>query len=143
LQAEAMASEVSAALRRSVVERAKGACEYCQLHQDFSIYTHEVDHVTATKHGGKTILENLALACLPCNRRKGSDLTSFDPETGEIARLFDPRSQIWSEHFTIERGRILGLTAVGRTTVALLKFNTPTAVLNRQLWQQLQLKMGD
>jgi 5-methylcytosine-specific restriction endonuclease McrA len=78
-----MASEVSAALRRSVIERAKGACEYCQLHQDFSIYTHEVDHVTATKHGGKTILENLALACLPCNRRKGSDLTSFDPETGK------------------------------------------------------------
>jgi hypothetical protein len=131
-------SEVTAALRRLVVSRAGESCEYCKLHQRFSIYTHEVDHVTATKHGGKTVSENLALSCLPCNRSKGSDLTSFDPETGELTRLFDPRSQIWSEHFELVRGRIRGISAVGRTTVTLLKFNTPTAVLNRQLWQQVQ-----
>jgi hypothetical protein len=131
-------SEVTAALRRLVVSRAGESCEYCKLHQRFSIYTHEVDHVIATKHGGKTVSENLALSCLPCNRSKGSDLTSFDPETGELTRLFDPRSQIWSEHFELVRGRIRGISAVGRTTVTLLKFNTPTAVLNRQLWQQVQ-----
>ena len=133
-----MGSDVTAALRRSVIDRAEGKCEYCTLHQDFSIYTHEIDHTIATKHGGRTVFENLALACLACNRHKGSDLTSFDPETGEVTRLFDPRSQGWSEHFVIDRGRIRGLTAIGRTTVVLLKFNTPTAVLNRQLWQQVQ-----
>jgi HNH endonuclease len=133
-----MASEVTAALRRLVIERANGLCEYCQLHQDFSIYTHEVDHVIATKHGGQTILENLALACLSCNRHKGSDLTSFDPETGAVTQLFNPRSQAWSDHFGVDQGRIQGISAVGRTTVALLQFNTPIAVLNRQLRQSAQ-----
>jgi HNH endonuclease len=102
---------------------------------------HEIDHVIATKHGGETILENLALACLSCNRHKGSDLTSFDPQTNEVTRLFDPRSQIWSEHFELDRGRIRGISAIGRTTVKLLKFNTPTAVLNRQLWQNVQSEL--
>lgn len=83
-------------------------------------------------------MENLALSCLSCNRHKGSDLTSFDPVTGDVTRLFDPRSQVWAEHFELDRGRIRGLSAIGRTTVMLLKFNTPTAVLNRQLWQQVQ-----
>lgn len=133
-----MESDVSAALRRVVIERSQGKCEYCTLHQDFSIYTHEIDHVIATKHSGRTVLENLALSCLPCNRHKGSDLTSFDPLTGEVSRLFDPRLQVWSEHFELDRGRIQGLSATGRTTVYLLKFNTPTAILSRQLLQQVQ-----
>lgn len=133
-----MPSEVSVALRRSVIELSKGKCEYCTLHQDFSIYTHEIDHVIAMKHGGRTVIENLALSCLSCNRHKGSDLTSFDPVTGDVTRLFDPRSQVWAEHFELDRGRIRGLSAIGRTTVMLLKFNTSTAVLNRQLWQQVQ-----
>ncbi len=133
-----MPSEVSASLRRSVIERSQVKCEYCKLHQDFSIYTHEIDHVIAMKHGGRTVLENLALSCLSCNRHKGSDLTSFDPLTGDVTRLFDPRSQVWAEYFELDRGRIQGLSAIGRTTVMLLKFNTPTAVLNRQLWQQVQ-----
>ena len=129
MASDVSAAFVSAALRRSVIERAQGKCEYCQLHQDFSIYTHEIDHVIATKHGGRSILENLALSCLSCNRHKGSDLTSFDPLTLEVTRLFDPRPQIWSEHFELDRGRIQGRSAIGRTTVTLLKFNTPTAVL--------------
>jgi HNH endonuclease len=138
LKADGMASEVTAALRRLVTERANGACEYCQLHQDFSIYTHEVDHVIAMKHGGQTIFENLALACLSCHRYKGSDLTSFDPETGALTQLFNPRSQAWSDHFVVEQERIWAISAVGRTTVALLQFNTPIAVLTRQLRQQAQ-----
>ncbi len=53
-----MGSDLTAALRRSVIERAQGKCEYCTLHQDFSIYTYEIDHTIATKHGGKAVLEN-------------------------------------------------------------------------------------
>ncbi|WP_445247506.1 HNH endonuclease [Microcoleus sp. OTE_8_concoct_300] len=129
-----MTLKISPALRREVFQRAEGRCEYCRLHQDFSIYTHEVDHVVARKHGGKTVLENLALSCLPCNRYKGSDLTSIDPQARAITRLFDPRSDVWSEHFIWENGRIIGLSAIGRTTVFLLKFNIVTAVRNRQLF---------
>lgn len=61
-------------LRQLTSDRAKGQCEYCLIHQNFSIYSHEVDHIIAVKHGGQTIAENLALSCLPCNRYKGSDL---------------------------------------------------------------------
>jgi len=75
-------------LRQLVIERAESRCEYCLIHQSVSPYTHEVDHLLARKHGGKTESQNLALACLPCNRRKGSDLTTIDPRSSEIVALF-------------------------------------------------------
>ena len=52
----------SAAIRRQVVERARGCCEYCLVHQDFVASTHQVNHVTAEKHGGETTMDNLALS---------------------------------------------------------------------------------
>ncbi|WP_366934332.1 HNH endonuclease signature motif containing protein [Microcoleus sp. PH2017_24_DOB_U_A] len=57
-------NSISAELRRLVIERASGQCEYCLIHEDFSIYSHEVDHIIALKHGGKTRAENLAFSCL-------------------------------------------------------------------------------
>lgn len=72
------------------------------------------------------------LACLPCNRYKSSDLTSIDPLTGVITPLFHPRNQIWLEHFQLEEGSILGLTAVGRTTIFLLRMNEINRVQFRQ-----------
>ncbi|MEM9908118.1 MAG: HNH endonuclease signature motif containing protein [Cyanobacteria bacterium P01_D01_bin.44] len=120
------------ALRQLVSQRAAGQCEYCLLHQTFSIYSHEIDHAVATKHGGQTIPENLVLACLPCNRHKGSDLTSIDPLSSAITPLFNPRAHIWPEHFEQQAGYILGSTAIGRTTVFLLQFNEPSRLQLRQ-----------
>lgn len=120
-------------LRQLVSDRAQRRCEYCLLHQDFSIYTHEVDHIIAQKHDGQTADANLALSCLSCNRHKGSDIATFDPATGEVTLLFNPRNQIWSEHFVLEKGRIEGMTPAGRATAKLLMFNTPTRILERQL----------
>ncbi|MBT9317308.1 HNH endonuclease [Leptothoe spongobia] len=120
-------------LRRAVSKRAEGKCEYCQIHQTFSIYTHEIDHAVAIKHGGQTNTDNLVLACLPCNRHKGSDLTSIDPFTGEITPLFNPRINTWSKHFELQDAYILGLTAIGRTTIFLLKFNDANRLQRRQL----------
>jgi 5-methylcytosine-specific restriction endonuclease McrA len=114
---------ISAALRQLVSQRASGACEYCLINQTFSIYSHEIDHVIAIKHGGETNENNLVIACLPCNRHKGSDLTSIDPQTGTITPLFNPRTQIWLDHFQLEGGFIFGLTAIGRTTIFLLQMN--------------------
>ena len=71
-------------LRRQVEQRAQHQCEYCLLPAAVSFYSHEVDHVIALKHGGATSLENLAYACWRCNRYKGTDLGSFDPDTGEF-----------------------------------------------------------
>jgi hypothetical protein len=46
------------------------------------------------KHGGASDIENLAFAWWRCNRQKGSNLTSFDPQTRELSPLFDPRRQV-------------------------------------------------
>lgn len=124
---------ISASLRQLVIERAQGRCEYCLIHQDVSIYSHEVDHIIALKHSGQTIAENLALSCLPCNRHKGSDFATIDPNTGEIVPLFNPRRQVWDEHFTLNNARIEGITLIGQATARLLMFNTPTRILERQL----------
>ena len=96
------------------------------------MYSHEVDHVTAVKHGGLSIEENLVLACLPCNRYKGSDLTSIDPITQQITVLFNPRLHEWDEHFQIDQGYILGKTTIGRTTIFLLKLNESKRLMIRQ-----------
>jgi HNH endonuclease len=115
---------VPATLRREVIERAGNRCEYCLLPAEVAFFPHEVDHVIAEKHGGATEIDNLAFACWRCNRHKGSDLTSFDPQTGQLSPLFNPRTQVWTEHFAYEGERIVGRTPEGRTTVNLLRLNS-------------------
>ena len=121
------------ALRRQVTERAGECCEYCLLPQEFSLYSHEVDHIIAEKHRGRTVVENLCLACLECNRAKGSDFGSFDPETGAIILLYNPRQQRWSEHFLLEGARIVRLSPEGRVTAFVLKLNDEIRVRARQV----------
>lgn len=122
---------LSANLRRTVIKRARGKCEYCLLHQDDTSFTHPIDHIVAVRHGGKTVADNLACACIECNRNKGADLTTIDPLTGAITPLFHPRKQAWHEHFSLEGVQIVGLTDVGRATVALLRLNDPMRLMER------------
>jgi hypothetical protein len=117
-------THIPAALRRLVVERAENRCEYCLLPASIAFFPHEIDHVVAEKHGGKTEAKNLAFTCWRCNRRKGSDLGSFDPQTQDFSRLFNPRIQDWREHFTFEDEQVVGLTPEGRTTISLLHLNS-------------------
>jgi hypothetical protein len=122
---------IPTALRREVVERARNRCEYCLIPTEVAFFPHEVDHVIAEKHGGATDINNLAFACWRCNRHKGSDLTSFDPQTLQLSPLFNPRTQAWTEHFAYERERIIGLTPEGRTTVNLLRLNSDDRLIER------------
>ena len=64
---------IPAELRRNVITRSGGICEYCLIPADATINGCEVDHIVAEKHGGATTEENLAYACFFCNRNKGSD----------------------------------------------------------------------
>lgn len=86
-------SYIPVALRRLVEEQANQECEYCLLPTKVAFFPHEIDHIIAQKHGGKTDAENLALTCWRCNRHKGTDLGSFDPQTGSFSFLFNPRNQ--------------------------------------------------
>ena len=127
-------THVPAALRRHVRQRASNCCEYCLLAEEDAFFTHEPDHVIAEKHGGATSFENLAWACFDCNRFKGSDIASLDPLTGELVPLFDPRTQVWHEHFElIGGGTIHPLTPIGRATEHLLKLNLDERVEARNL----------
>jgi hypothetical protein len=125
-------------LRRQVRERAQGKCEYCLLHESYTLKRHEVDHIRAEKHGGTTTLENLGLSCFDCNRQKGSDLSSVDPLTDEVVTLFHPRRDIWNDHFQVsENGEVVGKTSKGRVTVKLLDFNNPERVAVREALMKL------
>src|SRR6266567_1847623 len=109
-------SDVSAALRAEVRSRARRRCEYCLVPEGVTLVEHEVDHVIALKHGGTSNAENLALCCTLCNKHKGTDLASIDAETGEMQRLFDPRRDLWREHFEMRGGEIVARTAIGPVT---------------------------
>ena len=123
---------IPAALRRLVEERSNRVCEYSLLPANVAFFPHEVDHVIAEKHGGATAADHLAFTCWRCNRHQGSDLGSFDPETGAFSFLFNPRTQQWSEHFKCEEIRLVGLTPEGRTTVKLLQLNSDERLAERQ-----------
>ncbi|MCK6627007.1 MAG: HNH endonuclease [Anaerolineae bacterium] len=126
--------DISANLRRLVTKRARERCEYCLIHQDDTSFSHQVDHIMPLKHQGQTVSHNLALACLECNRYKGSDIAAIDPISGEITPLFNPRVQAWAEHFMLQdNARITGLTPTGRATVVLLRLNDPKRVIQRQI----------
>ena len=80
-------SDIDPALRDVVQLRTDGLCEYCRISERLTLAEHEIDHVIAIKHGGQTVAENLALCCAVCNRFKGSDIASIDPETGQLTPL--------------------------------------------------------
>lgn len=124
---------ISSSLRRIVLERALFRCEYCLQPSSVAFFSHEIDHVIAQKHGGQTEGNNLALACWRCNRHKGTDIGSFDPQTGSFSFLFNPRTQSWHEHFQIsENQTITGITPEGRTSVNLLQLNNDEHLAERR-----------
>jgi HNH endonuclease len=127
------------ALRQAVVERAYGRCEYCLIHEDDRPEIHQVDHVIALKHGGQTIIQNLALACAVCNNNKGSDLATIDQTTEELIPLFNPRMQNWRDHFGFSGAELEGITVIGKATIRLLRMNDPDRVLLRQVLSEAGL----
>lgn len=115
---------MDASTRRHIRERAKDRCEYCRLPQSAQPFiTFHIEHIIARQHRGADEPENLCLACQRCNFHKGPNLSSVDPYTGRVERLFDPRHQEWSEHFELRGPLILGKTPCGRATVAVLDMN--------------------
>ena len=120
---------ISAAVRRSVAERADFRCEYCRMAESWEpFFSYHVEHITARQHGGSDEPENLAFACHHCNWLKGPNLSSLDPDTGFLTQLFNPRTRNWNDHFASVDGLITGLTAIGRTTIFLLRMNAPHRV---------------
>ena len=118
----------------AVRNRAAGRCEYCQLPADLHPGPFEIEHVIPQKHGGATVLGNLAYSCLHDNRHKGSNLAGIDRFTSrtKLVRLFNPRRHKWNRHFYWDGPTLMGRTAIGRVTVQVLNLNDPTRIALRE-----------
>jgi hypothetical protein len=130
---------MDAALAHLVRQRAGDRCEYCRLPQSRSSLRFHVEHIVARQHGGQDASENLAFACPECNRRKGTNLTGLDSDTGRVVRLFHPRQDRWENHFLSDGPRVLARTDVGRTTAWLLAMNSAP----RLRWRDLLHRLGE
>jgi 5-methylcytosine-specific restriction endonuclease McrA len=123
-------------LRDQIADEARRRCGYCLTAEAVVGAPMEIDHIVPQSRGGPTTADNLWLACSLCNCHKGDRVAALDPETGEVVRLFDPRHQIWREHFawSPEGDRTIGLTPIGRTTVVALNLNRVALVRARREW---------
>ncbi len=124
-------------LARRVREAARHRCGYCLSPQHLLLGRLQIEHLVPRARGGETEEANLWLSCPVCNNYKGDRTSATDPETGEAFPLFNPRAQVWSEHFRwSEDGlRIMGLTPVGRATVTALHLDDdPDALTVRSYW---------
>ncbi len=128
-----MSEYISAEIRLLVAERANHICEYCLIAEQDSYYRHQIEHILSLKHGGSSEPENLALSCVYCNRNKGSDIASFIPASTELVRFFDPRTDVWSEHFRLDGIEIMPLTSIGEATVRILQMNNEDRMMERSV----------
>jgi len=126
-------TSVSDSLRAQIRQRAGARCEYCRLPESAGSYPFHIEHIIARKHDGSSEPDNLAWSCFLCNVAKGSDIASYDRETGELTPLYNPRLEDWDEHFVMVEGEIVGTTPVGRVTAKLLRLNSPDQLTFRKV----------
>jgi hypothetical protein len=120
-------------IKAEVFKRANYQCEYCLINERLSFFTFHVEHIISLKHGGKTELNNLALACPICNINKGSDIATVLPKSIETIRFFNPRSENWIDHFRLEpSGLIVAKTQIGEAAIKILNLNHPDSIIERR-----------
>lgn len=124
-----------------VAIRAAHICEYCHAPEAVFNLSFEVEHIIPLSRGGNNDKNNLALSCRSCNLYKSDVISVFDKENQTETRLFNPRQNVWTENFSInkETGEIKDLTAIGRITVLQLKTNGNTQLSARISWLKLGL----
>ena len=117
--------KISATIQHQVRQRANCLCEYCHASEQWQYVRFTVEHVLPLALGGTDDLDNLALACFHCNRRKWDKFKGIDPQTSLEVLLFNPRRMNWNRHFiwSADSISIVGLTPTGRATIAALALN--------------------
>jgi 5-methylcytosine-specific restriction endonuclease McrA len=84
-------TSIPADLRRRVSIEARQRCGYCQTQELVIGSPLEIDHLVPESLGGLTELDNLWLACSPCNDHKSNRLLLVDPISGDRVPIFNPR----------------------------------------------------
>ncbi len=132
-----MSRYIPVEVERRVRIAARNRCGYCLSPQHLIMARLEIEHIVPLAKSGTDNESNLWLACPICNRHKSDKITAVDPETGDKVRLFNPRSQVWSDHFEWSNDgiRIIGKTPTGRATVAGLHLSDDSdALAVRSYW---------
>ena len=101
--------------------------------EDGDVSPFQMDHIRAQKHAGSSNWENLAWSCLACNSFKGPNVAGYEPDSDRLSPLFNPRHDVWSQHFAWNGPVLMGLTPVGRTTITVLRINQPDRIEHRRL----------
>ena len=129
-------ARVGRRLRAQVLADAGGRRGYCRSSEEITGVPLEIEHLLPEALGGPARRSNLWAACRQCNALKSDRVEAYDPLTELLVPLFNPRDQVWVEHFGwVEGGaRIVGQTPTGRATVAALSLNRPLVVRARQRW---------
>lgn len=124
-----------------MVERAKQCCEYCWSQARFSTQSFAIEHIQPISRGGKTSLENLALACPGCNSYKSDKIEGYDPINKQVVPLYHPRQDKWQEHFqwSNDFSLMIGITPIGRVTVHNLQLNRNGIVNLRKVLYEMGL----
>lgn len=127
---------IAPALRRRIAEQARYRCGYCLTQEIVSGVPLTVEHIIPIARGGQAVEENLWLSCRLCNEAKGVLTEAIDPESGATFPLFNPRLQVWADHFAwSEDGtHVIGQTPTGRCTVNALSLNDELRVRARAIW---------
>lgn len=132
-----MSERIPEKMRAAVAERAAFRCEYCGIPDLNAGLAFHADHIRALKHGGKTILINLAGCCPDCNVFKGTDLGTYLGDDERFIRFFNPRHDRWADHFRNRNGFLEPLTDIGNATILLFQMNRADRVFIRQLlWEK-------
>ena len=134
-----MKNYIPKSVRLKVAKRALFCCEYCLFPEIFSDLIFHIDHIESRKHGGTDSLENYAYSCPDCNGYKGTDISTFSNADKKILiPFFNPRKDIWKEHFEIFEGQILGFSDIGEATTKIFKFNQ----IERLIFRRQLIEMG-
>ncbi len=122
-------------IKKAVIERANGRCEYCKSPADFSPQPFSIEHIHPVCAGGQSNLANLAYSCQGCNNHKYVKTEGFDSLHDVKTPLFHPRQDDWFTHFGWVNGglEMVGLTATGRATIKELHLNRKNLLNFRSL----------
>ncbi len=74
----------SPSMRAAILMRDRYRCQYCGVKE--SAFELTLDHIHPRSRGGRTIAENLCVACKVCNQRKGNRT----PEEARMPLLSNP-----------------------------------------------------
>jgi cytochrome c1 len=128
-----------AGVRRVVRRRARERCEYCGSPEEYSVDPFSIEHIIPQARGASDEADYLALAYQRCNNGKATAVTALDLRDGVRAPLFNPRSDVWEEHYVMndDLTLMIGLTPTGRATINRLLLNRDGVVNLRKLLQRV------